>query len=195
MSQTNDTRAAARDEKALWDATFPRLLNLSRWALGNVQTGAGDYTDAVSSTLRTYLRRKGAAAQPLPTEPDELWDEIKPLLWQKINRFGNMPRYKTHSALQVGIEVNHLLDGHAPSPEDVDGFIRLLNETFEESLTDPLQIEIARLMMHGCTRQQIATRLGMSIDKVGRQISKIRARLRRTDEGRSVSDEGAHDAA
>lgn len=182
--QTGDPAAAQK----LWERYFESLVRLARQRLRGAKTRVADEEDIVQEAFDSFFRAAQGGRFPQLQDRDDLWqllvritenkalDQRKQARRQK--RGGDLVR--GHSIFATGSDpaASPGFDGVAgaePTPdfaaETVEQCQRLL-----AALDHPQLREIALLKMQGYTHEEIAQRLDVVPDTIGRKLKLIRAK-------------------
>jgi len=182
--QTGDPAAAQK----LWERYFQSLVRLARQRLRGAKTRAADEEDVVQEAFDSFFRAAQAGRFPQLHDRDDLWqllvritenkalDQRKQASRQK--RGGGQVRGHSIFAGAGDASASPGFDGVA-SAEPTPDFAA---ETIEQwrnllaALADPQLEQIALLKMQGHTHEEIADRLGVVPDTIGRKLKLIRAK-------------------
>lgn len=172
-----------------WSALIYRLSELAQKVIWWIRKGPANPEETVSSALRTYWRQATEGERPMLSDPDELWPVLRELLYRKIGAARDSQKYRKNQAARFS-ELAPSADGTTPEgrisssglrPENVDAFLREIDQLFVETLKDEVHLKVARQKLQGHTNGEIAEELGLSEHQVQRIVQKVRAALSRSE--------------
>ncbi len=179
LKQGDDSAA-----RQLWELYFERLTRVARRRMGSASRRDYDEEDVALSVFDVLCRGALDGRFQALTTRDELWRLLVTVTAQKVvdhlrrqvreKRGGG--RLRGHSVtLREGLpdEGFDIFQGDDPSPE----FLAMLEERRQQLLArlrNDMLRKIATMRMAGCSNQEIADSLGISIRSVERKLSLIR---------------------
>jgi DNA-directed RNA polymerase specialized sigma24 family protein len=159
----------------LWEAYFPRLVELARGRLVGGPRRAADEEDVALSAFHSFCARARAGRFPRLADRHSLWPLLVVITARKCAElFRRENRQKRRPAGQTAVDLETLLsqeptpDFAAQAVDELDHLLGRLDET-----GDPELRRIAQWKMEGDTTEEVAQRLGCVRRTVERKLALI----------------------
>jgi RNA polymerase sigma factor (sigma-70 family) len=174
-------RAAAQP---LWEGYFRRLVSLARQKLRAAPRAMADEEDVALSAFDSFLRGMDQGRFPQLADRDDLWRLLLIITERKaIDLIAHERRIKRGggnvihaSALDSDSSFSAGLDRLAspePTPEQAAQFAEACRRLLAALADDTLRT-LALAKLEGCTNQEIAARLNLSLPTIERKLARIR---------------------
>jgi DNA-directed RNA polymerase specialized sigma24 family protein len=170
--------------QAFWATFYPHLIALARKALRGAPRGISDEEDVAFSAFDSFVREVQQGHFPPLNDPDALRDLLLEIIKEEVTllkrhqrrdtRGGGKDRLKRGLAAASTLTTDmNLIAGAEPTPEMAvqlaDEWRRLLDAQSNETLRS-----VARLKLEGYTNEEIAGKLGRTVQMIERKWRVIR---------------------
>lgn len=189
--------------KEIWDRYFVKLTAVARRKLGTASSRELDAEDVASRALYRFYGGATAGRFAELTSRDDLWPLLLTITWQEsVDEIRRATRQKRGGGAVRGESMFDGGDGNGnglaqiPDSGPTPDFAAMLDERLKElldRLSDDSMRQVALGKMEGCSNQELAESIGISIHSVGRKLRAIRELWEReltSEFGGSDSEQG-----
>lgn len=157
----------------LWEAYYPRLVELAHRNLGGVAGGPADSEDVALSAFHSFYRRAADGRFPRLADRDDLWKVLVTLTVCKARNAVRKEAAAKRGGGQAAVELPAGAADDGPTPELAAELVEELRRRLASLGDDELQA-VAVAKMEGYTNAEIAARTGWSESRVERKLVLIR---------------------